>query len=199
MWALALAPGGRTIPGITTTKPAGRPSHRDTARTRAGDELAVSEAQPRRTRSPLWRLMPLIRQHGWAFWGGMFFICLGRTFEAAMPLVIRLPVNRLTAHDYDLLIPVLSILGLAYVRYFCVAHGRKLVRLVGVTVTYNMRERLYWHFELLGPRFFARFPTGDLMARAINDLGRGRRRGGGAARARGGRGGAGRGAGAGRV
>src|SRR3569832_1903863 len=133
MWALALAPGGRTIPGITTTKPAGRPSHRDTARTRAGDELAVSEAQPKRTRSPLWRLMPLIRLHGWAFWGGMFFICLGRTFEAAMPLVIRLTVNRLTAHDYDLLIPVLSILGHTNKQKNNVAHGRKLVRLVGVT------------------------------------------------------------------
>jgi len=100
----------------------------------------------------------------------MFFICLGRTFEAAMPLVVRLTVNRLTAHNYDLLFPVLGILGLAFIRYFCVAHGRKLVRLVGVTVTYDMRERLYWHFELQGPRFFARFPTGDLMARAINDL-----------------------------
>src|SRR6185369_11867930 len=44
------------------------------------------------------------------------------------------------------------------------------VRHVGVTVTYNLRERLYWHFELQGPRFFAHFPTGDLMARAINDL-----------------------------
>jgi len=132
--------------------------------------LAVSEAQSKPAKSPLWRLLPLIRQHGWAFWGGMFFICLGRTFEAAMPLVVRLTVNRLTAHNYDLLFPVLGILGLAFIRYFCVAHGRKLVRLVGVTVTYDMRERLYWHFELQGPRFFARFPTGDLMARAINDL-----------------------------
>src|SRR5262249_39661368 len=38
------------------------------------------------------------------------------------------------------------------------------------TVTYDIRERLYAHFQRQGPRFFARFPTGDLMARAINDL-----------------------------
>ncbi len=87
-----------------------------------------------------------------------------------MPLFVRLAVNRVTAQDWHLLAPVLGILGLAVLRYFVVAYGRKLVRQVGVTVTYDMRERLYWHFELQGPRFFARFPTGDLMARAINDL-----------------------------
>jgi ATP-binding cassette subfamily B protein len=134
--------------------------------------LSVSEAKPSRKtgRSPLWRLLPLVATHGWAFWGGMFFICLGRVFEAFMPLFVRQGVNRMAGHDWHLLGPVLGILALAVLRYGAVAYGRQLVRLVGVTVTYDMRERLYWHFELQGPRFFARFPTGDLMARAINDL-----------------------------
>ena len=87
-----------------------------------------------------------------------------------MPLFVRQGVNRMAGHDWHLLGPVLGILVLAVLRYATVAYGRQLVRLVGVTVTYDMRERLYWHFELQGPRFFARFPTGDLMARAINDL-----------------------------
>jgi ATP-binding cassette, subfamily B, multidrug efflux pump len=87
-----------------------------------------------------------------------------------MPLFVREAVNRVSAHNWALLGPVLGILGLAVIRYAVVAYGRQLVRLVGVTVTYSMRERLYWHFEQQGPRFFARFPTGDLMARAINDL-----------------------------
>ncbi len=121
-------------------------------------------------RSPLWRLLPLVHKHALAFWGGMFFICLGRVFEAGMPLFVGLGINRIADHDDRLIGPILGILGLAVVRYFSVAYGRQLVRLVGVTVTYDMRERLYWHFELQGPRFFARFPTGDLMARAINDL-----------------------------
>jgi ATP-binding cassette, subfamily B, multidrug efflux pump len=134
--------------------------------------LSLSEIQQAKTagRSPLWRLLPLVRKHGWQFWGGMFFICLGRVFEAGMPLFVRQGVNRMAGHDWHLLGPVLGILALAVVRYVSVAYGRQLVRLVGVTVTYDMRERLYWHFELQGPRFFARFPTGDLMARAINDL-----------------------------
>ena len=139
---------------------------------RRRNELSVSETQQPATasRSPLWRLLPLLSRHGWAFWGGMFFICLGRVFEACMPLFVRQGVNRMAGHDWHLVEPVLGILGLAVIRYVSVAYGRQLVRLVGVTVTYDMRERLYWHFELQGPRFFARFPTGDLMARAINDL-----------------------------
>jgi ATP-binding cassette, subfamily B, multidrug efflux pump len=114
--------------------------------------------------------MPVIHQHRWKFWGGMFFICLGRVFEAIMPLLVRRTIDGLAAHHAYLLMPVLGILGLAVARYVSVAYGRQLVRLTGVTVAYDLREKLYWHFELQGPRFFARFPTGDLMARAINDL-----------------------------
>jgi ATP-binding cassette subfamily B multidrug efflux pump len=100
----------------------------------------------------------------------MFFICLGRVFEAIMPLLVRRTIDGLSAHVSYLLMPVLGILALAVARYISVAYGRQLVRLTGVTIAYDLRERLYWHFELQGPRFFARFPTGDLMARAINDL-----------------------------
>jgi len=114
--------------------------------------------------------MPLVNRHGGKFWGGMFFICLGRVFEAIMPLLVRQTINGMQAHRWDLAGPVLGMLGLAVLRYVSVAYGRQLVRLVGVTVAYDLRERLYWHFELQGPRFFARFATGDLMARAINDL-----------------------------
>jgi ATP-binding cassette subfamily B multidrug efflux pump len=119
---------------------------------------------------PLRRLFPLVNEHGRQFWGGMFLICLGRVFEAFMPLFVKMGIDRMTAHDMNLLTPIAGILVLAMVRYVSVAQGRRLVRLVGVKVTYDMRERLYWHFQLQGAKFFARFPTGDLMARAINDL-----------------------------
>jgi ATP-binding cassette subfamily B protein len=129
---------------------------------------SVEEALPKG--HPLLRLLPLVNERWLAFWGGLALICTGRVFEAGVPLMVRLGVNRMTVHDDRLLFPVLMILGLAACRYACFAIGRKYVREVGVTVTYAMRERLYWHFELQGPKFFARFPTGDLMARAINDL-----------------------------
>src|SRR5579871_1039898 len=132
--------------------------------------FAASSSKMAKDRHPLRRLLPLVNEHGLAFWGGMALICLGRVFEAGVPLMVRTTINRITVHDDRLALPVLAILGLALLRYNCFAWGRKFVRQVGVVVTYAMRERLYWHFELQGPRFFARFPTGDLMARAINDL-----------------------------
>ena len=130
----------------------------------------IRVAKTRKGMHPLRRLLPLVHEHWLAFWGGMALICLGRFFEAGVPLMVRLSINRITSHDARLIEPVAAILMLAVLRYFTVAWGRKFVRQVGVVVTYALRERLYWHFELQGPRFFARFPTGDLMARAINDL-----------------------------
>ncbi|PKQ02838.1 MAG: hypothetical protein CVT72_16315, partial [Alphaproteobacteria bacterium HGW-Alphaproteobacteria-11] len=56
------------------------------------------------------------------------------------------------------------------VRYVAFNYGRRYVREVGVEIAFNLRQRLYWHLELMGPRFFSQFPTGDLMARAINDI-----------------------------
>lgn len=131
---------------------------------------ATSHSRKIRAAHPLRRLLPLVHEHWLAFWGGMALICLGRVFEAGVPLMVRLSINRIAGHDARLLLPVVAILTLAVFRYFSVAWGRKCVRQVGVVVTYDLRERLYEHFQLQGPRFFARYPTGDLMARAINDL-----------------------------
>src|SRR5215472_6180225 len=131
---------------------------------------ADPSSEPLKASHPLRRLLPLVHEHSLAFWGGMALICVGRIFEAGVPLMFKLSINRLAASDNRLTLPVLVILCLAVLRYFSVAWGRKFVRQVGVTVTYDLRECLYWHFQLQGPRFFARYPTGDLMARAINDL-----------------------------
>jgi len=73
---------------------------------------------------PLKRLLPLVHEHWLAFWGGMALICVGRVFEAGVPLMVRLSINRITAHDARLTYPVVVILGLAAMRYLAVAWGR---------------------------------------------------------------------------
>lgn len=121
-------------------------------------------------RSPLWRLVPLVQQHKLRFWGGMSLINFGRLLEAFMPLFLKMGIDRIAAGDMRLAHPALAILGLMVVRYFAFNYGRRYVREVGVEIAFNLRQRLYWHLELMGPRFFSQFPTGDLMARAINDI-----------------------------
>ena len=120
--------------------------------------------------SPLWRLVPLVHRHKWRFWGGMSLINLGRLLEAFMPLFLKMGIDRIAAEDYRLALPALAILGLMVLRYIAFNLGRRHVREVGVAVAYELRQRLYWHLELQGPRFFSRYTTGDLMARAINDI-----------------------------
>lgn len=124
----------------------------------------------RRTQNPLWRLLPLIHRNGWRFWGGMSLINSGRLLEAFMPIFLKMGIDRIAVGDMRLAEPALAILGLMFVRYFAFNFGRRFVREVGVQVAFELRQRLYWHLELMGPKFFAGYTTGDLMARAINDI-----------------------------
>lgn len=87
-----------------------------------------------------------------------------------MPLALKLGIDRMAAGDARLGAPALAILGLMALRYIAFNFGRRYVREVGVEVAFELRQRLYWHLELMGPRFFANYTTGDLMARAINDI-----------------------------
>lgn len=130
----------------------------------------TSAAEPASTRAALWRLLPLIHRNPWRFWGGMTLINVGRVFEALMPLSLKTGIDRMAAGDARLLAPALTILGLMVLRYVAFNLGRRYVREVGVEVAFELRQRLYWHLELMGPRFFAKYTTGDLMARAINDI-----------------------------
>jgi len=114
--------------------------------------------------------MPLIHRNPWRFWGGMSFINVGRVFEALMPLELKTGIDRVAVGDTRLAGPALAILGLMLLRYVAFNYGRRFVREVGVEVAFELRQRLYWHLQLMGPKFFAKVTTGDLMARAINDI-----------------------------
>ena len=46
-----------------------------------------------------------------------------------------------------------------------------MIRRLGLAVAYHLRHRLYEHLQHQGPAFFRQHRTGDLMARAINDIG----------------------------
>ncbi|MGV8996312.1 MAG: ABC transporter ATP-binding protein [Parvibaculaceae bacterium] len=134
-------------------------------------DIARPDASPTLpSQHPLWRIVPLINRHGWRFWGGMSLINLGRLFEAFMPLCLAMAIDRMKAGDARLAEPALYILCLMCLRYTSFSFGRRYVREVGVAVAFEMRQRLYWHLELMGPRFFSGYTTGDLMARAINDI-----------------------------
>ena len=109
-------------------------------------------------RSPLWRLLPLLRAHAFKFWGGLALIINGRFLEAGMPLLLGIAVDSLNGGDPNLMWPAGGILCLMVARYISFTFGRRFVRQVGAEVAYDLRQKLYWHLELQGPRFLPNIP-----------------------------------------
>lgn len=107
----------------------------------------------------------------------MGLLILARVFEAGVPYFLLLGIDGLgaaqrtsaSAGDY-VLWPALGILACVALRFAAIVQGRWMVRRIGVAVAYDLRKRVYAHLQRQGPGFFRRFATGDLMARAINDI-----------------------------
>ena len=112
----------------------------------------------------------------------MAALVVARIFEAGIPYFLKVGIDRIVVTMQDgasvtpaasqalLLWPTLAILACVLFRFVTIVQGRRLIRRIGVAVAYDLRKRIYAHLQRQGPAFFARHPTGDLMARAINDI-----------------------------
>ena len=132
----------------------------------------------------LLRLLPYIREHAWAFWGGLLGLAFARFFEAMIPWFIKMGVDNLTNArigldanqiDFDaalsmLVYPAIGIVVCVLSQMTVTIISRILVRRIGMYAAYDLRNRIYSHLQLQGPVFFSHFSIGDLMARAINDI-----------------------------
>jgi ATP-binding cassette subfamily B protein len=126
------------------------------------------------------RLAPYLRQHAWAFWGGMIGLLAARLFEAAIPYFLKQGIDALadaSRNDHsnevltNLIGPIALSIALCVVAQIVVTIiSRILIRRIGVYVAFDLRNRLYAHLQRQGPNFYGDFPVGDLMARAINDI-----------------------------
>lgn len=104
---------------------------------------------------------------------GLFSLLFVDTLQLFIPRVIKRSIDALTmgqANARLLLSYALIILGIAFTmalfryiwRYFLFGHSRKLEE--------ALRNRIYGHLQTLSPSFYWRVKTGDLMARAVNDI-----------------------------
>jgi len=133
----------------------------------------------RLTTSPLRRLLPYHTRYFVPFWVGMCLLVIARVFEAGVPYFLLLGIDGLGGQPLSpqsssaqsaLLLPTLGILLCVAMRFGAIVIGRRLIRRIGVSVAYDLRKRVYGHLQRQDQGFYARFPTGDLMARAINDI-----------------------------
>lgn len=116
------------------------------------------------------RLLPYINRYKIPFWGGMIGLLIARVFEAIIPLFLRDGIDSIAAGEPDLAVPALAIVGCVTARFLSIISSRRLIRRIGMIVAYDLRKRVYTHIQKQGPGFFARHGTGDLMARAVNDI-----------------------------
>ena len=116
------------------------------------------------------RLLPYLTRHWLPFWGGISGLLLARLFEAFIPLLLKQGIDSIAAGSSALALPVLGIAACAVARFLTIVVSRRRIRYLGIHVAYDLRKRVYDHLQRQGPGFFARHATGDLMARAINDI-----------------------------
>jgi ATP-binding cassette subfamily B protein len=112
-------------------------------------------------------------QNRWPIALGLMCLLIVDFLQLLIPLVIKKAIDILTMKTATAQILIqqgMIILGLAlmiaifrYVwRYFLLGHSRK--------VEEALRNRIYGHLQTLSLSFYQKTKTGDLMARAINDI-----------------------------
>ncbi len=119
----------------------------------------------------LLRLRVFVARYRGRLTGGIAAFALARVFEALVPIMLMIGIDRLTEGNPDILWPVLGIVAVVCARFVTVSFARMAVRRAGLLVAFDLRQRLYAHLQLMGPKFFGRYTIGDMMTRAVADIG----------------------------
>jgi ATP-binding cassette subfamily B multidrug efflux pump len=123
-------------------------------------------------RETLRTLWPYLRRYRRQMALGIGALLLRNVAGAGVPLVIRETVDALT-HHFSLRLALWStaaLIGLTAVKGLFQYAMRILIIGVSRDVEYDLRNDLFARLVRLSPDFYSRFRTGDIMARATNDL-----------------------------
>lgn len=127
--------------------------------------------------APLRRLTPwLLRQKGWIGASLVLFL-LARLLEASIPLFLREGIDSVdaalggAAASADLTVPALGIVGAVLARMVVVSGARICVRRAGINLAFDLRQGLFDRLQRQGVAFYGRHSVGDMMTRAVSDVG----------------------------
>ena len=118
--------------------------------------------------------LAFLRAHLWRYRTGLALGMLCLTIkdlaQAAQPLMIRNAIDSLTGHSGAFLRYAALLGGFAVVKGIFQYWMR--VILIGISrdIEFDIRNDIFRHLIELGPDYFGRTRTGDIMARATNDL-----------------------------
>ncbi len=108
-------------------------------------------------------------RHRYAF--GIFCTLATAGLAMAVPYLVRDAINAIQAHQPEKLAFIVKLICAAAIlggvaRWF----SRFVIFNCGRDIEYNLRNDLFAHLVKLGPEFYERLKTGDLMSRLVNDL-----------------------------
>jgi ATP-binding cassette subfamily B multidrug efflux pump len=117
------------------------------------------------------RLFSFMRRHWLTYFFGILATFLTATFYNFVPLLTRDAINAAQAghrpalaHYAELIALVAVVMGTA--RWI----SRFVIFNIGRDIEYEIRNDLFAHMAKLGPDFYQRLRTGDLMSRMVNDI-----------------------------
>jgi ATP-binding cassette, subfamily B, multidrug efflux pump len=123
----------------------------------------------------MWGSLKTVRGYLWRYRGGLALglacLALKDVAQALQPLMIRFAVDSFGARGSTLFVRyALYLLGLALLKSVFQFWMR--VILIGISrdIEYDLRNDLFRHLVGLSPDYYGRTRTGDIMARATNDL-----------------------------
>ncbi|MFP6816261.1 MAG: ABC transporter ATP-binding protein, partial [Pseudomonadales bacterium] len=91
--------------------------------------------------------------------------------EGLIPIFVGIAIDRMSDRQIDMTLPVAGILGSVLARYIVVTYARYVVRSTGQFIAFDLRQSLYASLQGQGTRFFSQYSIGDMMTRAIADIG----------------------------
>jgi ATP-binding cassette subfamily B protein len=119
-----------------------------------------------------WRILKLLGDYKWLTVLGFTLAFAQMGLGLAVPRIVQLTIdNALEGGETGLLVTYgLALLGVAVVR-FAVGVGRRLASgKASLGIEYDLRNRMWAHLLRQSFGYFDRWPTGQLMSRAMSDI-----------------------------
>jgi len=119
-------------------------------------------------------LFPYLRKYQTTFWFGGVCVLFNNGVWILFPLIIRRAIDDLNRGitRQKVLTYALMLLGVAAVKAIFQFLTRWVLIGVSREIEFDLRNDLFAHLERLSYSFYQRTRTGDIMARATNDLNR---------------------------
>ncbi|HUO25989.1 MAG TPA: ABC transporter ATP-binding protein [Candidatus Aquilonibacter sp.] len=117
-------------------------------------------------------LLPYLKRYRWGLAAGTFCVLFSNGAWVLLPKVIGNAAQGLESGvtRHKLLIFALEVLALAAVRGIFLFLTRWIVIGISRDIEFDLRNDLFAHLETLSYSYYQRMRTGDIMARATNDL-----------------------------